>query len=456
MKDYKESTEHFQKIKNKMAIKQQERVGAFIFWAVLAVGFFVSVCLLSLRPSFSATEKRELTKFPALSLEGLSRGGYTKDIENWFSDTFPFRDNITDLNAELENWRGIHPGNIQIHGDVNEGDEIPDAPDSMQPEVSQAEEVSSLEEVSSEAAPKDNAPEQDTQALGAIIIAGDAAYEYYHFDKDVSNSYVRALNETANKLNTAKAYSMIVPNSMDITLNKATREKIKTSDQKKAIAYMQDSLNEKIKPVPVFEALKAHMGEYIYFRTDHHWTALGAYYGYVQFMAQRGEDAKPLDYYTTKDYTNFVGAFYADSGKKPELKRNPDTITTYSPPEKTKLVYKDKSGKEHEWKLISDVSTWTSSAKYSTFIGGDNPYTVITNEDLTEGKSICIVKESYANAMIPFLVPHYKSIYVLDYRSYKGSISEFVNSNYVDELLFVNNISMTRNKSLVSRLAGLK
>mgnify|MGYP002619108573 CR=1 FL=1 len=107
-------------------------------------------------------------------------------------------------------------------------------------------------------------------------------------------------------------------------------------------------------------------------------------------------------------------------------------------------------------KVIFDESTAAASLKYGTFIMGDNPYTVIENPALTDGSACIVVKESFGNAFVPFLTDHYQTIYVLDYRYWKGSISQFAQDKGVQDVLFVNNLSAIRGSYQMGKLAGVK
>ena len=436
--------------------------------------FSLSIALLSvlswilpLRPTYSDFEKRELTQFPAFSVQSLLDGSYFDQIDLWFSDTFPFRDALITGNSYVKKLYGIQP--VQVSGDVEEGDAIPSAPsqpsDSASPS-SQAEnpEISSTpEEPSSAPASSSEAPAPEidvtgevTQSLGAVLIVGDSAYEYYNFSKDVADQYIGMLNHTAQKLEgAAQVYDMVAPTSMDIILPESFRQNLNTSSQKDAIAYISGSLSPSVKPVGFYDTLKAHADEYIYFRTDHHWTALGAYYAYQSFAEQKGVAPLELSQCETKEFDGFLGAFYSDTKKNPALTQRPDTVTAYVPPGDIKMQFTDKKGSVYDWPLISDVSGWAASSKYSAFIGGDNPYTVIRNAGLSDGSSCLVVKESFGNAFVPFLTANYQTVHVVDYRYWSGNIPDFVKSNGIQDVLFVNNVSATRNASLVGKMVSL-
>ena len=101
---------------------------------------------------------------------------------------------------------------------------------------------------------------------------------------------------------------------------------------------------------------------------------------------------------------------------------------------------------------IYDESTAPASLKYGAFITGDNAYSVINNPDVTDSSSCIVVKESFGNAFVPFLTDHYQTIHVIDYRYWKGSISQFAQDKGVQDVLFVNNLSAIRSTALVGYL----
>ena len=99
------------------------------------------------------------------------------------------------------------------------------------------------------------------------------------------------------------------------------------------------------------------------------------------------------------------------------------------------------------WPLIADGDTYGETMKYLIFAAGDQPYEEITNNDMTEGPSCIVVKESFGNCFIPFLVNHYKNVYVVDYRHYEaGTVTQLAQEKGVDDVLLLSNISMTRKR----------
>lgn len=443
------------------------------FFLLLFFGFFVLSLIIPLRPTYSESEKRELAKFPKFSFAALFSGDYFDGINEWYSDTFPLRETLTGLNARLTALYG--KTDVQIHGTVEQGDEIPSEPtdstDSSSSETAsdQSSESSGASSESPSSSSETPSPSQETssepadppsQTLGALLISGDSAYEYYNFVRSTADSYIAALNSAASLLkDKATVYDMIVPNSMGICAPESIVANINTSDQNKAINYMYSGMNG-VKTVSVFDTLKQHKNEYIYFRTDHHWTALGAYYAYCEFAELKGFTPTPLDSFTVREFPNYLGSFYTSSGKLPQLAANPDTVYAYQPKETNSIDVLYENG---QWKygqeIISDMSAASQGSKYLTFIKGDRPLSIIRNPQLSDNSACIVIKESYGNAFVPFLVAHYQTVYIVDYRYFSSvdgrGLLQLCTDTGAKDVLFLNNISATRSKSLVQSIASL-
>ncbi|MBQ2677069.1 MAG: hypothetical protein IJF54_06705 [Clostridia bacterium] len=429
----------------------------------------LTVCgfILPLRPTFSDSEKRELAKFPAFSFAALFDGSYFRNIDTWFSDTFPFREQWISGNAQVKQYYGISIN--QVHGELEESDDIPEVNERPTLPVlpsTEATTTAPITEATTSAMTTTQSATQKgevmtdppikTQNLGAVLVAGNTGYEYYNFNRTEADRYTNALNKLSAQLNgKAKLYEMVVPTSIGITLDDSIKKSVNSSDQKKAIDYMYSRLNTSINVVDIYDTMLNHRNEYIYFNTDHHWTALGAYYAYEQFMIVAGKEVTPILNYDTVDYDGFLGSFYTDTGKNAALGKNPDTVTAYLPSKNAKMTITNKSGGSFSWPIISDVTKSSASYKYLTFIGGDNPYSVIHNSDITDGSSCLVVKESFGNAFVPFLTNHYQTVHVIDYRYYNTKINDFVTKHKVQDVLFINNISATRSKMLVSDIVDI-
>lgn len=306
--------------------------------------------------------------------------------------------------------------------------------------------------------PPEKIPSGTVEKLETQVQIGDTGYEYYNFVEDRAQNYITTVCDAGTQLSgTATLYNMIIPTSIDITLPESFIEEnqINSQDQNKAINYIYSSINainSDVKTVPVFDALKLHNNDYIYFRTDHHWTQLGAYYAYVEFCKAKGIEAVPLGNFDKKSYEGFLGSFYSDLPND-AMANNPDTVEAYVSSANTTMHYTTTDGEIYEQPVIADGSNYDSQWLYLIFCAGDQPYEEIVNNDLADGSACVVVKESFGNAFIPFLVNHYQTIYVVDYRYYNGDISDLAAEKGVSDVLLLNNISMTRNEELIEYLS---
>ncbi len=441
------------------------------FIAFLAVGMTVSL-IIPLRPSVSASEKRELAKFPEFSFEALAEGDYFDKIDTWFSDTFPFRETLTGINTRLTSWYGFGDRVSSMTDDI--GDEIPDVPtrpadnenlsdNENTTQSTSTETTEAAQSTTEKVTEKPDKNESDktaqpkkTQTLGGVLVAGKAGYEYYNFIQSTADAYIKAVNRASKKLGSkVKVYDLIIPTSIDITLDDATRKNVSSSNQKKAIEYFYSSMRKSVKTTDVFDTLRVHRDEYIYFRTDHHWTALGAYYAYRDLMKTAGKTPVNIEKFKKVSYGEFLGSFYNDTKQNKKLRKNADELIAYKPYYSTSMTFTDNKGKKYNWPLINDVSGYNISYKYSCFAAGDQPYVKITNNDIKKKTSCVVIKESFANAMIPFIAGNYRKVYVIDYRYWKGNLYSFIDKKAIKDVFFINNMSATRNKSLVESLTKL-
>ncbi len=448
--------------------KHAFNIGSLIFCISMGILLIISA-LFWLRPKYSESEKRNLASFPKFTLSSLFSGDYFDGINLWFSDTYPFRENLVKVSMTTKKLIGI--SDKISHYSETKNEKIPEAESQTQNVVNvtgiQENEVSSTgskDDLLSPALPsaeettksKSNGGKPIEQNLGSIYIYDNAGYEYYNFVKEKADKYAQAVNSAANELKAKNinVYNMLIPTSMDIKLSDDVRKKLNTSDQNEAINYITSKLNGNVKPVMIYDLERAHKNEYTYFRTDHHWSALGAYYAYAQFCSVSGQKYESLTKFTQYKFDNFLGSFYNDSGKSSALESSPDTVFAYKPPYNVSFKMQEKGSSSYiEWPLICDASSYSSSYKYLCFIGGDNPISVATNPSVTNGKKCVLVKESFGNAFAPYLTCNYQTVYIIDYRYFSGDITQFAIENGVNDVIIQNNISMTRNSDLISLLS---
>ena len=294
---------------------------------------------------------------------------------------------------------------------------------------------------------------------GGVYVVGDAGYEMYSYVESIAKNYQTVVNNMADALKgVSNVYVMAIPLSSGITLPDALYSEIPGSDQQQAEKDILAGMGQNVKTVPLYDTLMGHRTEYVYFRTDHHWTALGAYYAYVQFCNVKGITPHALSDYEVTQFPGYLGSFYNDGGKPTAMADNPDVVNAYHPVSSTAAMkYGDNENSTLTGgKVIYDESTAPASLKYGTFIMGDNPYTVIENPEVHNGESCIVVKESFGNALVPFLVDHYETVYVIDYRYYDGSISALAKAKGVTDVLYANNLSAIRASDKVGAMNRVK
>ena len=293
--------------------------------------------------------------------------------------------------------------------------------------------------------------------FGGTVQIGESGFELYNYVKSSAEKYAAVVNGTAKKLKgQSQVYDMVVPTSVGITLPDNKADKINSSNQQQAIRAIYRKLGKNVTGVELYDILMQHRKEYIYFRTDHHWTQKGAYYAYRAFCDEKGLTAHELSEYSSKRFGSYLGSFYLDTNKSKELRR--DKVRAYYPVDnkKIEMIYTTDSGSRIHSPVICDGSRYGISLKYCAFIAGDNPYSVIKNKKKKDGSSCIVVKESFGNAFVPFLADHYQKVYVVDYRYWKGSVTELAKKEKVQDVIFINNISMTRNSYLLGKMAQVE
>lgn len=413
--------------------KKSAKIKIILAVFVTIVIFIIGLAFFA-RPTRSENEKRELTPFPTFTLESFLNGEYTAQISLWFSDTYPLREQMISANAGLQSLYGIRGEQVIGGGDA---DDIPSGPADI------------------EFNPTDDG-KGDT--FEGTYINGDTAYQLYFFNKQNSDSYVALINEFAAQVEgKAQVYDMIVPLHYQIALSEETVKKYNASDCGEAIKYMYGNLSGGIKSVDTLPNLIRHNDEYLYFRTDHHWTARGAYYAYLAFCQEKGIEPTPLEDYKQYKFDGFLGTFYANAKQPAAMKNNPDYVEAFVPIGTNREDVYDGNGNYVDWYSIvySGADKYDAANKYLAFMGGDHPLTEIHNPNISDGSSIVVIKESYGNAFVPFLVDSYEYVYVIDYRQWNGNLADFVTQKGIDDVLFLNVVSNTSTAQRLKELSQI-
>ncbi len=292
-----------------------------------------------------------------------------------------------------------------------------------------------------------------------VIRVDNTAFEQYTYVDAAAEVYAGLVNKVAQSLKgETKVYDLAIPTAVGVVLPDDIAQKLPSnSNQAEALETLFAKMSDDVITVNCFSNLMAHRDEYLYFHTDYHWNGRGAYYAYESLCKAMGKEPIALEERTEKKFDGFLGVLYwQNSGEDPILKENPDTVHAYCPKsENATMKYTDQDGNTYDWEIISDVSDWAASTKYSAFAGADNPYAVFTNPDVTDGSVCVVVKESYGNALLPYLVDHYSTIYEIDYRYWDGDLVSFAKEKKADDLIFANNLTMIGSNFLIGKLANI-
>lgn len=444
------------------------------FWNRLRIVMSLScvICLgvvgllINLRPKESVLEKRELARFPVPVISDIVSGKWQENVSKWYVDSYPVRENMISMQAKSEDFYGIR--DKALYGDTGEvGDEIPDIKESEKaPVLDDINDIDDTDEMDTdienninavpavdvknasmaddrammEAAAKDADIKVKPEAAGTIYVADKRGFSLYYFSKKNADTYASMLNTVKKKVgNSVNMYDIIVPNSFGVNFDESVQKNMNASNQGDAINYIYKRLDSSIKSVETYKILRDNNSEYLYFNTDHHWTARGAYYAYKSFCNKKGITPHSLSQFEQKKFSGFVGSFYAYSKQSKAIGSNPDTVEAFVPMGTNEETITPKKGKSYTYKIISDGNKLGKSNKYLTFIGGDQPLIKIKNPKINDGSACVVIKESYGNAFVPFLVDHYQYVYVVDYRYYSGDATKLAQKHSNTDLIFLNN-----------------
>lgn len=292
----------------------------------------------------------------------------------------------------------------------------------------------------------------EVQQQDDMVMVGDAAYEYYKYDKNTAESYISAINGISKKAKgIADVYDIIIPTSIDVMLPLDFLNDYAdyTSDQQKASAYILSAVDKSVKGVPVFDALKSHCDNpELYFKSDNHITGLSAYYIYREWALAKGLTPVELADCEKKTYEGFIGnlANGIDALSKGE------NLTVYEPPFDLSYEQLTDSGVLEPAAVFPDASSYDSYYKYNAFLGGSSIMGVITNADAKDDSSCVLVIDSNGTAIAPYIASHYKNVYVIDYRIYGQSATALAQEKGAKDIIVCTSITATRESSLVDGL----
>lgn len=354
-----------------------------LIFAVILFGLSI-FCIIAPDRTFSSTENRALQSLPKFSFSNLFKGKFTPDFESYVQDQFIGRDTWIYAKNEIEL--------LMQKSEINN-----------------------------------------------IFIGKDNYYIENHskssYITDIASGNKTAISSFANiyseKLGADKVSVMIVPTSQTVMTNKLPA--LATPyDQNEFIDDLKSKLPDGVF-VDTYNALYPHNDEYIYYRTDHHWTSLGAYYGYTAWAEQKGLSVNTLDSYDKKQLTtDFLGTV----NSKLNLPMQSDIIDIYQNENSNYMLTYD-DGTKTTTSFI-DESFLTGKDKYGAFLSGNSGLIEI-NTPTENGKNLLLIKDSYANCFIPLIADEFETVYVIDLRYYNIGLSTFIDEHDISDITILYN-----------------
>lgn len=354
----------------------------FVFGVILFG--LTTVSLTTEEKSYSASERRELQTRPKLTKKTIKNGKFQEKYETYLSDQFPGRDSWVQLQTNTSRLLGKKESN------------------------------------------------------GVYFAKDDYLLEHYG-EEDFSGKQAQKNRKALAKFVKKTKEQMNVRVMIVPTKTAILKEKLPAFapvyDEQNFYRKLEEQLGDLSKEVliPVTDELQAHKSEDIYYRTDHHWTTLGAWYGYSAYLKAVGDDRGQA--IAKKELQLADSNFYGTTYAKVRQASRPDSIYLYEPTQQLTVVY---NMGEKTTDTLYEMDNLTSKDPYSVFTGGNQPVLEITGGS-KNGKVLMVIKDSFANCMVPFLAEDYEKLIVLDLRQLNARCSKLIEMFAPTDLLILYN-----------------
>ncbi len=351
--------------------KISDKVNVLLFGGF--IGVFGLCALLLPDKAFSEMENRALQQTPQFSVTGLFDGSFADETETHLADQFILRDESVAAKTALEALAGRREFNgvYLAEGRLLERMDPP-----------------------------------DEERLAANIAA------------------VRSMGQVLDQ----PVWLALAPTAADVYKDMLPKG-APTADQQALLSRIYAQCG--VDTIDLAGPLRAQREGYIFYRTDHHWTSLGAYYGAQALLDAMGQEIAPLDRFHPERVTeDFNGTLFSSSGVRSV---QPDAIDVYVQPGNEQVV-SWRTGSPEVGRLY-DESFLQTKDKYSFFLGGNQPLAVIRTGN--PGGKLLILRDSYADSLAPFLLDHFAEIHLFDARYFKQSVSSYVEQNQIDQVVLL-------------------
>ena len=426
----------------------------FVTVIALVYLFFTAAFNLLPRSRYSVLEKRELNRFPSLTLDSLADGSYTAAISSWYSDTEPYRDTLMELSMQFRDLLGIRFGeqNIQFVSQDNNA-AVETAAEEHDPVVSAEDTVTSVKAFE-HGTPEGGVDDVAKVASSGIILVGSgenvrALMGFFGTERGGAK-YAEVINQYGATFgNSVKVWCMPIPTSTEFYCPEEAAKF--TKKQWPVFNSIFSNLSNGVRAVDIYSVLAQHTDEPIYLRTDHHWAPLGAYYAAQEFARVAGVPFGDLSRYEEHVVHRFVGSMYGYS-QNVAVKKAPEDFVYHIPTEVEYTTTYVNYTLDEEFHVTGESRPYKSKyffsfkdgsgAAYTTFMGGDIKLTKVETST-HNGRRLLVFKDSFGNAVPGYLFYSFEEIHVADFRYFTKDVVSYVDENHITDILFANNITNT-------------
>ena len=290
--------------------------------------------------------------------------------------------------------------------------------------------------------PSATPPNKPLNVVGSVLLyEGQALFMFQGTDRG-AQGYANAVNTwvelVAKKWPGMTTTVVVTPTSSHFYLPPAARAR--TTSEEKNLAAMRDALLPEVRFADVIVEMQGHEDQPLFYKSDHHWTGLGAYYAYRAWAKAAGVTPLELSAFDKRSVPGVAGSFWSLT-QAPEL-RHADKESFYYVPTTVTFDGTQYTGPQQKTPVPQPFFA-EKSRGYIVFLGGDIPL-LASNTNAGTGRTALVIKNSYGNAFAPYLLPHFDRVVVLDYRYVSRNIQDIVRSFGVTDLVFVN-ATMTAN-----------
>jgi hypothetical protein len=424
-----------------------------VLLTALGVAFFLVPA-----QQISDVEARALAPWPAWSFEALREGSWTRDVELYVADHFPARESFVAFTFGVRARFGVRSRTTIYQGkggalggfDNPQLDERPTsstdagerfdlfAEDAGADDDAGTEADAGVDDAGIEDAVLDAGPPPLVTVEGGVLIVEGRGMMLLSATDETAKAFAQVLNLYGARLKGARVYAVMVPGAGAFYLPKT--EKTRGADELHNLEVMRAELSEKVTWVDVAGELGRHTGENLYYRTDHHWTGRGAYYGYRALAQAAGFMPLELDDLTWRTAQKpTLGSLFRIT-QDPVLERSPDVTEYPAAPVRYQSV--SYVGPHFETPVRRPFVDEHGKG-YLVYLGGDVGL-MAARSTSKNGRRALLVKNSFGNPLAPLLLPHFEQVIVVDYRMYFETVKDLVARFRITDV-FVQNATLTAN-----------